>query len=68
LFTKSKVEGYEVTIEVEYKTSDFFLFVLSEVFKAKKIKIRKKNHSRFCKISEFAYDRITGSLSVCVSF
>ena len=40
LFTKSKVEGYEVTIEVfvtsTYKTSDFFLFVLSEVFKAKK--------------------------------
>ena len=46
VITKSKVEGYEVTINRSvcdiYKTSNFFLFVLSEVFKAKKIKIRKK--------------------------
>ena len=46
VITKSKVEGYEVTINISvcdiYKTIEFFLFVLSEVFKAKKIKIRKK--------------------------
>ena len=46
MITKSKVEGYEVTINRSvcdiYKTSKFFLFVLREIFKAKKIKIRKK--------------------------